>query len=97
MKLGGIGLHKEFVKYTIREATVRSSYLHQLLSKALETLEKNVSSARETRLERLRQLHTFEGINENGSTVQLLSGGIDRDDPMLNYANLHQAAGLREE
>ena len=88
-------------------AADQAKLLHDLLAQALKELEENVAAERQARLERLRAARAAlffsaeaqQGEMDAASAAALRSaagpGGIDRDDPMLAYASLHKAAGLR--
>ena len=92
-------------------ATDRATDLHTILRNALIQLESDVITERTIRLEKIRlqrekmfdfNRQNIENNEMNISTstdhvdVDVGVGGIARDDPMLAWASLHQAAGLRE-
>lgn len=93
-------------------ASDRAEILHSILKDSLAQLEVNVIAERTVRLEKTRALRessfdsdniylknqkmevTEGGEDLNGEDAGV--GGISRDDPMLAWTSLHQAAGLRE-
>lgn len=92
-------------------ATDRAENLHAILRDSLAQLELDVVAERTVRLEKVRarreKSFDTEGYGRGGkmdiaeedfieSGTGTGAGGIARDDPMLAWASLHQAAGLRE-
>ena len=90
-------------------ATERAEVLHALLRDSLAQLEVEVVAARTVRLDKVRAQREGTFDYENNVENKMSShmdvsgvddytggGGIARDDPMLAWASLHQAAGLRE-
>ena len=92
-------------------ASDRAEILHSILKDSLAQLEVSVIAERTVRLEKTRALRessfdsdiylknqkmeiTEGGEDFNGEDAGV--GGISRDDPMLAWTSLHQAAGLRE-
>ncbi len=89
-------------------AARRAESLHEKLAVALEELEAVVLKEREQRQELLRQHNAFnfeqqrrqlgEGMDVDAAASSYVTvGGIDRNDPILAWSSLHQAAGLWNE
>lgn len=110
-KPGGVALSSDIILKAAQIANQRAVVLHQKLAAALNELEAQVLVDREKRQELLRARHAYmmkiQASNEgNGSssamdvssgTGIITKGGIDRNDPILAWASLHQAAGLWNE
>jgi hypothetical protein len=93
-------------------ATDRAENLHAILRDSLAQLELDVVAERNIRLEKVRarreksfdtdgygrggKMDIAEESTGSGTETGTGAGGIARDDPMLAWASLHQAAGLRE-
>jgi hypothetical protein len=109
VKPGGCSLPVEHIVKATKLAAQRSAALHEELVKALAELDRNYLQDREISLNNLRRwthqqqqrvvVPTVEGASQPTQAVAPLStmGGIDRSDPILAWANTHQAAGLRDD
>ncbi len=99
------------VEAVLRAAAVcagRISALHEALRAALQRLESRVLTQRAQRQEWLRQQKQqvvaktsqagedlMDLQDEAGSTESWAFTGVDRDDPILRWTNLHQPVQLR--
>jgi hypothetical protein len=106
-KPGGAAVSAPLLVAAARLADTRAMSLHALLATALAELEAAVLAERASRLNMLRKrilkdttLTLREGEAELTAAAAAVavasSGGINRDDPILMWDNLHQAAALRE-
>jgi hypothetical protein len=105
-KPGEVAVTAAVILKATQMATDRAQSLHQTLNESLAQLEVDISQQRVERLEKLREIRSgafsssgtgAPGGSEAGRAGVIAgTGGIDRDDPMLAWASLHQAAGLRE-
>lgn len=87
----------------------RATELHAVLAQSLAQLEEKIVSERTHRLELLRSQRekalaarmvrsgAIEVSQVAGIGIGIGGGGIDRDDPILQWANLHQAVGVRDD
>jgi hypothetical protein len=108
-KPGGVALPAAVIVKAAQTAARRAEALHEKLAVALEELEVVVLKEREQRQELLRQHNAFnfeqqqrqlgEGmdVETTGANNYVTVGGIDRNDPILAWSSLHQAAGLWNE
>lgn len=107
-KPGGVALPADTV---ITAAALCARYvqvLHDALAAALGQLEEQVLQQRALRQEVLRRQQALraaavgsgkqesEGVQMEVEELQVMTG-VDRNDPILQWANLHQAARLRGE
>lgn len=108
-KPGEVAVTASVILRATQMATDRAQSLHERLHDALTQLETEVAEQRAQRLEKLRAVRSAafsgsaqqqggasSGSSSSSAAVIAGAGGIDRDDPMLAWASLHQAAGLRE-
>lgn len=93
--------------------TKKVEYLHQVLKSSLNQLEEQIIQERKRRIEQMRKYKEIllsQRISENDSNTfedddMMLSnevdndayGGIARDDPILDWGNLHNPVFLRED
>lgn len=102
-KPGGIALPASAIIKAAQLAARRAVVLHERLNVALADLEARVLADREERqlvLRRLNELARAEkGAQDQPPVVSTYTtvGGIDRNDPILAWSSLHQAAGLWNE
>eukprot|EP01034_Spumella_vulgaris_P024326 gene24326-30649_t len=111
-KPGGVALPAAVIVKAAQTAARRAESLHVKLAVALEELEVVVLKEREIRQELLRKhnAYNFEQqrrqLGESGAAMDVEGvaasnyvtvGGIDRNDPILAWSSLHQAAGLWNE
>ena len=104
-KPGQVAVKSSVILAAAKMATERAEVLHALLKDSLAQLEVDVIAARTVLLDKVRAQRegTFDIENSMSSNMDISGvddytggGGIARDDPMLAWASLHQAAGLRE-
>ncbi|KAJ1431957.1 ribosomal protein S5 domain 2-type protein [Ochromonadaceae sp. CCMP2298] len=110
-KPAGRGLSAATIVKAAKAASQRALLLHQSLAAALQTLEQSVAQERERRQITQRTYNQLEqerhGWAGTKATVtftatksdkkgKFSSGGIDRNDPILEWSKLHQPAGLWE-
>lgn len=102
-KPGGLSVSVPTVLQATALASARAAVLHQLLAESLRALEDQVRTDRISRLELLRKVHQL-GLrsavaSDSGPSVGVANAskpggpraGVDRDDPMLQWASLHSA------
>lgn len=102
-KPGGVSVSVRTVLQATALASARAAVLHQLLAESLRALEDQVRADRTSRLELLRKVHQL-GLrsavaSDSGPSVGVANAskpggpraGVDRDDPMLQWASLHSA------
>ena len=104
-KPGGLSANIATVLSATKLASNRTTFLHTLLTQSLNGLEEQVKQQRKLRLEWLRSRNNNNNNPENENTTQsgvqlnkgqnkyLLQqsgGGIDRDDPILDFNVLHK-------
>lgn len=78
--------------------------LHEILNKSLVELEQSVLTARQAKLEQDQKYNSIilAQKKENGEEMDIdngssgAGGGIDRNDPILQWDNLHKAVSVRE-
>jgi exosome complex RNA-binding protein Rrp42 (RNase PH superfamily) len=94
VKSGGYPLPVQNIITTANLAIEASNHLHELLEEALKSLEDGTLREREKRLEILQLLRSDELVKGIETTVEIneIGGGIDRDDPILQWGLLHQAS-----
>ena len=104
-KPGGVALPVQSILRATRLCLKKVSQLHQSLTVALNELETKELLDREARRETARLLRLTESKqlrNRDTSSemaideVALTVGGIDRNDPILDWGNLHNPVSLRE-
>ena len=110
-KPGKVAVTADVILKAAKIASDRAEILHSILKNSLAELEFSVIAERTVRLEKTRALResSFDtdtylknnkmDIPEGGDDFRGEEpgpGGISRDDPMLSWTSLHQAAGLRE-
>jgi len=103
-KPGQVAVTASVVLKAAKIATNRANALHEILDHELKVLEDTVIEERTERLQKIRILNeksfnnreiffNDDNIGVNMGGVNIGGGGIDRDDPMLAWASLHQAVG----
>lgn len=78
--------------------------LHEVLNKSLSELEDSVLKARQAKLAQDQKYNAIilAQKQQNGEEMEVESdhhtsgGGIDRNDPILQWDNLHKAVSVRE-
>lgn len=108
-KPGGISLPVDVIMKAAQVTSRKIEILHQKLSVALEELEQKVEKEREVRLNNTRlyrQMVVEQHARERGDRMEeedeessiVMEGnditGIDKDDPILQWSNLHYPVNL---
>lgn len=106
-KPGGVAVSVETVLQAARMATARAKTLHEVLASALAILDADVERDRDERIRIMRSASAANKTDQvldmvveaqaqaqaqAQATVDLGSGGIDRNDPVLSWSLLHKAA-----
>lgn len=109
-KPGGISLPAEMIMKSAAICAKKVEWLHKQFAIALQQLEEQTLSEREVRLEKMRKFRALEeahalssrmesdeGNDENNtSNEETFVGGIDRNDPILQWSYLHEPVRIRE-
>lgn len=100
-KPGGVSLPVEAVLQAAALCAQRIHLLHDSLASSLQALEEQVLRDRARRQQVLREYTELarkqQAVEmEAEETAVLGMTGVDRNDPILQWANLHKAAPLRE-
>lgn len=108
-KPAGRGLTTSIIVQAAKLASARAMVLHSKLNDAMVALEESVKAERERQLLVLQtynmhiQSNSKESSSKSSAEVEAkkskkdkLVVGIDRNDPILQWSTLHQAAGLWE-
>jgi len=104
-KPGGISLPAQLIMKAASICSKKVELLHKQFSIALQQLEEQVIAEREVRLEKIRKYRVIqeamesENAMEDGSNrieVVNTKGGIDRNDPILQWSYLHEPVRIRE-
>ena len=81
-----------------RHAIKRAAELHQHLNSALATLEINFNANRAERLAQLQRKYQQQQAQQAAENAEVLmevvDGGLNINDPVLSFRNIHVAAGL---
>ena len=102
LKPSGISLPIHIITKSGNLALQKIQLLHQKLNQSLESLELEVNELRQLRLEQARQYRVKTSTKEQiPSEMDIVSdnyevAGIDKDDPILQWSNLHFAVPLKE-
>lgn len=104
IKPGGVGVTVEMVLAATKLASAAVASMHGLLDQACGRLEAAVAKKRQEKLLVLQQRRKSGSDGNNGRAAGDSAGpgqdpavaGIDRNDPLLAWTNLHQSAALRE-
>lgn len=102
MKPGGTGITVDEVTKISRLALLRSKVVHSQLQNALNSLETQYQQSRALRLEHLRRLKVAQQNYVQDSSLSMSgeagkdesNGGIDINDPILQYNLTHMAIEL---
>ncbi len=84
-------------------AVIRAEELHTALNHAVVDLDARLLSDRSERLEKLRQYNLAVAASESEDYAPVSSERcnkglvLDKDDPILQWASLHQAVRVRED
>jgi hypothetical protein len=101
-KLGGISLPASMIMKAAMICSKKVELLHQYFHAAMKELEEQVVVEREARLEKMRQYRAMQEATESNNAMMedyepiTTKGGIDRDDPILQWSFLHEPVSLRE-
>jgi hypothetical protein len=102
-KLGGVSLPANMIMKAASLCSKKVELLHQYFTDAMRELEEQVFAEREVRLEKMRQYRSIQdassannAMEEDVSEAINTFGGIDRNDPILQWSLLHQPVNLRE-
>ena len=111
-KPGGISLPTELIMNAALICSKKVEWLHKQFSLALQQLEEQTVMEREIRLETIRKYRAMEESrvlsnqmeseeyhsNSNGeeNSSSNVIGGIDRNDPILQWSYLHEPVSIRE-
>lgn len=88
-----------------KRAAARAEDLHVVLNQAVLALDDRIQAEKAARMELLRQYNTIVSAQFPASVAQELSSNVpsvsaghalDKDDPILQWAALHQAVRVRE-
>lgn len=103
-KPGGQSLSVDIIMKAMNLASARIHSLHKTLQITLNDVENRIQQENIDQLEQMRifRHHNNSIISQNASkdmeieedVRNLATIGIDRDDPMLAWSNLHQPASL---
>jgi len=112
-KPGGVAVSASAISEGVRLASHRAAQLHEVLAASLAQLEEVVLQEREVKLEELRrkrfelQAQMDKAASSSASASMsafamqqassVAATGIDRDDEILQWSNLHKAVSVREE
>lgn len=95
-KPGGVGISISLIGKASRLAIKRAAELHQHLNAALDTLEANFNANRAERLAQLQMQYQqkVSQREEESMEIEVVDGGLNINDPVLSFQNVHVAAGL---
>ena len=95
-KPGGVGISVSLIGKASRQAIRRAAELHQHLNAALATLEANFNVNRAERLAQLQKQYQQQVLQkkEESMEVDVVDGGLNINDPVLSFQNVHVPAGL---
>lgn len=97
-KPGGVGISVSLIGKASRQAIKRAAELHQHLNAALTTLEANFNANRAERLAQLQKQYQQQVLQkkkeEESMEIDVVDGGLNINDPVLSFQNVHVPAGL---
>ncbi len=106
-KPGGVSVPVDAIMKATNICLKKVQYLHQRLDEALASLEAQVDIRRTERQETLRKFNALVNVKKSVSILDDMDvedideeednvAGIDRDDPILQWSNLHKPVATRK-